>query len=280
MMSVEGGRREEILETAARLFASSGLRTSLREIAEACGILPGSLYHHFDSKEAIIIELVHRYRDDLDRVAKEALNAREQPPRPVEDRLMDLGRAVAACALRNRAALLLTLYEPPSVLGDQLAQLGQEAPAKLQAAMEETLRDGQSEGEIRKTIDLRLFADRLCQSMLHVGVGVSHLTPGAQFVPEMRMAIQLHGIGVHTPPNAELDRSQALRVARDHIATWEDERDDDDRTARPSRRGARRSSADADLSRRRCATSASHQASASGPSTAHFTPKTSCSSPS
>ena len=44
-MSGDGGRRAEILDTAARLFASSGMRTSLKQIADACGILPGSLYH-------------------------------------------------------------------------------------------------------------------------------------------------------------------------------------------------------------------------------------------
>jgi AcrR family transcriptional regulator len=64
-VSVDGGRRAEILETAARLFASSGLRTSLQQIAAACGILPGSLYHHFESKEAIVVELIERYRADL-----------------------------------------------------------------------------------------------------------------------------------------------------------------------------------------------------------------------
>src|ERR1043165_8054263 len=48
----DGTRRTEILQTAASLIASSGLRTSLQEIADAAGILPGSLYHHFDSKEA------------------------------------------------------------------------------------------------------------------------------------------------------------------------------------------------------------------------------------
>ena len=82
-MPSQGARREEILQTAATLFASSGFRTSLAEIADACGILPGSLYHHFDSKEAIIVELVHRYHDDLDRVAKEALDTLHEPvPRP------------------------------------------------------------------------------------------------------------------------------------------------------------------------------------------------------
>lgn len=58
-------RRAEILATAASLIASSGLRTSLQEIADAAGILPGSLYHHFESKEAILVELIRRYQDDL-----------------------------------------------------------------------------------------------------------------------------------------------------------------------------------------------------------------------
>ena len=63
-----GTRRTEILQTAASLIASSGLRTSLQEIADAAGILPGSLYHHFESKEAILVELIRRYQDDLNRV--------------------------------------------------------------------------------------------------------------------------------------------------------------------------------------------------------------------
>ena len=82
-MSINGARRAEILDTAARLFASSGLRTSLKEIADACGILPGSLYHHFDSKEALIIELVERYQADLDDLATTlaaVATADEDPP--------------------------------------------------------------------------------------------------------------------------------------------------------------------------------------------------------
>src|SRR5215469_18318669 len=105
-MPSDGARRTEILDTAASLFASAGLQSSLKQIADACGILPGSLYHHFDSKEAIVIELVQRYRDDLDRVADEAMD-RPRGADLVEDRIMTLGRSIADCGVRNRAALLL-----------------------------------------------------------------------------------------------------------------------------------------------------------------------------
>ena len=78
-MTSSGGRRTEILDTAAVLFASSGLRTSLKDIADACGILPGSLYHHFESKEALIVELVERYQLELDQLAKEAFDVARAP---------------------------------------------------------------------------------------------------------------------------------------------------------------------------------------------------------
>src|SRR5262245_7064036 len=96
-----GTRRTEILQTAASLIASSGLRTSLQEIADAAGILPGSLYHHFESKEAILTELVHRYQEDLDRIGKAALEKLDVPDtRPPAEKIIDLGSAIARCAAK------------------------------------------------------------------------------------------------------------------------------------------------------------------------------------
>lgn len=51
-------RRAEILAIAWRLFSSRGLtRTSMRDIAAGAGLLAGSLYHHFPSKEALYLEV-------------------------------------------------------------------------------------------------------------------------------------------------------------------------------------------------------------------------------
>ena len=111
---VDRARKTEILDTAATLFAARGLRTSLQEIADACGILPGSLYHHFDSKEAIIIEMIERYQAELDHISERAVDALDQPDgRSESERIVALATAIAACGIRHRAALLLTFYEPP-----------------------------------------------------------------------------------------------------------------------------------------------------------------------
>lgn len=51
--------RERILISAARLFRERGYRaTTVRDIASEVGILSGSLFHHFDSKEQMLVEMV------------------------------------------------------------------------------------------------------------------------------------------------------------------------------------------------------------------------------
>lgn len=59
-------RRAMILSTAAEMFADRGFAaTTMRSIAARVGVLSGSLYHHFESKEAIADELISTYMDEL-----------------------------------------------------------------------------------------------------------------------------------------------------------------------------------------------------------------------
>ena len=49
-------RRTLLLDEAARLFGAHGYdSTSMRDIATAVGMLPGSLYYHFPSKEDLLV---------------------------------------------------------------------------------------------------------------------------------------------------------------------------------------------------------------------------------
>ena len=49
--------RDGVLDIAARLFREQGYGSvSLRKIAEAAGIKAGSIYYHFGSKEALVME--------------------------------------------------------------------------------------------------------------------------------------------------------------------------------------------------------------------------------
>ena len=59
-------RRDELLQLAATMFAERGLRaTTVRDIAGSAGILSGSLYHHFKSKEQMVEEVLRDFLDWL-----------------------------------------------------------------------------------------------------------------------------------------------------------------------------------------------------------------------
>jgi AcrR family transcriptional regulator len=223
VVSVERARRDEILDRAAVVFATSGLRASLQETADACGILPGSLYHHFASKEDIFVELVQRYQADLTAIAHTATQQLQAGTEPPVDVFVSLGTAIAQCAIRHRAALLLTYYEPPAGSSAELVRLAHQTPAAISAAVVSTLEAARANGDIRPDVDLALLADRMYQGMLHVGIGVYHRTRGAERRPAVECRMLLHGVARGAATDSQLDRSPASRVADDLIKSWQEQ---------------------------------------------------------
>jgi AcrR family transcriptional regulator len=223
----DGTRRTEILQTAASLIASSGLRTSLQEIADAAGILPGSLYHHFESKEAILVELVRRYYTDLDRIGQIAHEKLDKPDsRSAADKIVELGSAIARCAVDHRAALQMSFFEAPSA-NPELVELLQNPPTAVQQAMLQTLRAGRWSGYIRSDIDLPTLADRICQTMMHVGLDIIRHTAAADQTAVVMCRIMLHGLASRPHSDNELNNSSAFAAAEAAIKTWADESESD-----------------------------------------------------
>src|SRR3954468_404890 len=60
-------RLPQLLDEAARAFAERGFAAaSVREIVGPIGMLPGSLYCHFPTKEALLVAV---YREGVDRIS-------------------------------------------------------------------------------------------------------------------------------------------------------------------------------------------------------------------
>jgi AcrR family transcriptional regulator len=60
-------RLPKLLDEAARVFAKRGFAAaSIREIVEPVGMLPGSLYYHFATKEALLVAV---YREGIERIS-------------------------------------------------------------------------------------------------------------------------------------------------------------------------------------------------------------------
>lgn len=68
--------RRMILNQAARLLVRQGYgATSLRDIAQACDMKAGSLYYHFDSKDALVEEILAEGVNRVEQAVREALEA-------------------------------------------------------------------------------------------------------------------------------------------------------------------------------------------------------------
>lgn len=119
-VSVEADRRQEILAIASNLFARKGFHAvSIREIADAAGIMGGSLYHHFRSKEALYLEVHGAAFERAARLIRGAIVGVEDPWRRLE----------IACATHleilvdPRSVTLPLISELPRVSGELRAEL-------------------------------------------------------------------------------------------------------------------------------------------------------------
>ncbi len=73
-------RREQILATAAELFARRGFHgVSVAELGTACGISGPALYKHFASKDAVLAEMLVSISEQLLLVGRERVAAAPGP---------------------------------------------------------------------------------------------------------------------------------------------------------------------------------------------------------
>ena len=73
-------RRQQILEAAARHFSDRGFHaTSMRDIAADVGFLVGSIYYHFDSKDALFVAVHGAAVDMMTNAVRAALVGIDAP---------------------------------------------------------------------------------------------------------------------------------------------------------------------------------------------------------
>ncbi|MBK0398266.1 TetR/AcrR family transcriptional regulator [Limibaculum sp. M0105] len=66
-------RIETLLDSAAELFSTRGYQaTTMRDIAESCGMRPGSIYYHYPNKEALLVAV---YEEGVKRLTARVLDA-------------------------------------------------------------------------------------------------------------------------------------------------------------------------------------------------------------
>jgi TetR/AcrR family transcriptional regulator, cholesterol catabolism regulator len=101
-------RRADVVRIAGELFAQKGFRaTTVREIADAAGILSGSLYHHFDSKESIGDEILAGFINDVLADYRAASDGAGSPREVIEQIVRSTSRTLS----EHRAALAMLQHD-------------------------------------------------------------------------------------------------------------------------------------------------------------------------
>jgi AcrR family transcriptional regulator len=97
-----------MITLAGELFAQKGYRaTTVREIADAAGILSGSLYHHFDSKESIGDEILSGFMNEVLTAYRAAVESGGGPRAVIEQIVRSTSRILA----QHRAALTMLQHD-------------------------------------------------------------------------------------------------------------------------------------------------------------------------
>ncbi|MCX2962914.1 TetR/AcrR family transcriptional regulator [Gordonia aquimaris] len=185
-------RRDELLATAGQMFAEQGLRsTTVRDIADAAGILSGSLYHHFDSKESMVDEILRGFLEDLfaryREIAAAGLTAAETLRRLVVASFESIDAQRNAVAIYQDEAKRLAAQERFGYIGELNTEFRQLWHAVLQR--------GVDVGEFRADLDVEL-AYRFLRDT--VWVAVRWYRPGgalsADDIAEQYLSIVLDGM--------------------------------------------------------------------------------------
>jgi TetR/AcrR family transcriptional regulator, cholesterol catabolism regulator len=143
-------RRDALVQIAAELFAEQGYRaTTVRHIGDAAGVLSGSLYHHFDSKETILDELLSSYLEDL----LETYRAIVEAGHPPADALRELVRVSFRSMSEHRAAVTVLQNERNHLRG--LSRFGYltKVEEEVRRIWISVLRDGIEAGAFRADLD-------------------------------------------------------------------------------------------------------------------------------
>ena len=145
-------RRDDILEAAADIFVERGFdAATTREIGERAGVLSGSLYHHFETKEEMLFTLVQDVYSEILASHEELLDA----PGSGAERLRLLVEAHVRHLIANLTRTTLALHEFRS-LSEEHRSVIAGAEERYVAIVAELIEEGRRDGSLRGDADPRL----------------------------------------------------------------------------------------------------------------------------
>jgi AcrR family transcriptional regulator len=146
------GSLDPVLETAGRLFREKGYAaTTVREIAAAANMLPGSLHYRYASKEDLLLALIDHGIERATAAVRVAIAGVEDP----HERLRAALRAHLSLLVHEDVSIYVLLYEGRSLSGDTRADMVRRRD-RYDALWDGILNKAAAAGRVRPGADLRL----------------------------------------------------------------------------------------------------------------------------
>jgi AcrR family transcriptional regulator len=147
-------RRELIVSAAAEMFARKGIRsTTVREIGEAAGVLSGSLYHYFSSKDEIVKEILMGFLNTIRARYYEVLAHGQDAPQMLREIVL------ASLHVAREQPDATAIYQNELRYLRETPQYSdvQEAAADVQRVWLGVIERGVADGAFRDDIEPRIF---------------------------------------------------------------------------------------------------------------------------
>lgn len=152
-MKKASDRSDKLLKVAAKLFREKGFAaTTVREIAAAAKVLPGSLHYRYPTKEALLLKLME---DAVERAISTVREAVETSRDPAE-RLRLAIRSHLNLLLSGDDAIYVLLYEWRA-LGKAAQGIVERLRNRYEAFWDGLLYEAAGAGYFRSNLDLKLI---------------------------------------------------------------------------------------------------------------------------
>jgi len=151
--SVAQSDRDFVLRSAARLFREQGYdRTTVKEIAEACNMLPGSLHYRYQAKEDILVDLMRLGLEEASIAVSQSVAGVTEPAEQLRRGI----NAHLQMLVSGSDMVYVLLFEWRSLRGQTRKEMIElrDRYESLWAAMLQLLAE---QGVIRKDVDLELL---------------------------------------------------------------------------------------------------------------------------
>jgi AcrR family transcriptional regulator len=176
MRSEDRSMRECILDAAVQLFAEYGYHAApLRDIARIAGIQAASIYHHYPSKQALLVEIMETYMQLLN-------NSTERIIREYTDPLQQFHEIIA-----NHIRMHTTYKAEFFILDTEIRSLEEESRTyilslrhKYETLLQEILHDGMERGIFHRC-DVKITSYAIIAMCTQVA---------AWFRPDGRLSVQ------------------------------------------------------------------------------------------